>query len=81
MQVCCIVPLRSDADLVEPKGAACLMSSPTVALAGRELVMLMYNQRLSERGSISWALDSLHSANATKINQQIGYFKDFTLLD
>ena len=69
MQVCCIVPLRSDADLVELKGAAYLMSSPMVALVVRELVMLMYNQRLNERGAVSWDLDYLHSANATKINQ------------
>ena len=46
-----------------------LMSSPMVALVVRELVMLMYNQRLNERGAVSWDLDYLHSANATKINQ------------
>lgn len=61
MQVCCIVPLRSDVGLVELKGAAYLMSSPMVALVVRELVMLMYNQRLNERGAVSWDLDYLHS--------------------
>lgn len=66
VQVCCIVPLRSDVGLVELKGAAYLMSSPMVALVVRELVMLMYNQRLNERGAVSWDLDYLHSANATK---------------
>lgn len=62
MRVCCIVPLRSDVGLVELKGAAYLMSSPMVALVVRELVMLMYNQRLNERGAVSWDLDYLHSA-------------------
>lgn len=67
VRVCCIVPLRSDVGLVELKGAAYLMSSPMVALVVRELVMLMCNQRLNERGAVSWDLDYLHSANATKI--------------
>lgn len=62
MQVCCIVPLRSDVGLVELKGAAYLMSSPMVALVVRELVMLMYNRRLNERGAVSWDLDYLHSS-------------------
>lgn len=53
MQVCYNVPLRSDVDLVELKGAAYLMSFPMVALVVRELVMLMYNQRLNERGAVS----------------------------
>lgn len=61
MQVCCIVPLRSDVGLIELKGAAYLMSSPMVALVVRELVMLMYNQRLNERGAVSWDSDYLHS--------------------
>ena len=38
------------------------MSSPMVALVVRELVMLMYNRRLNERGAVSWDLDYLHSS-------------------
>lgn len=53
VQVCCTVPLRSDVGLLGLKGAAYLMSSPMVALVGRELVMLTYNQRLNERGAVS----------------------------
>lgn len=79
VQVCCIVPLRSDVGLVELKGAAYLMSSPMVALVVRELVMLMYNQRLNERGAVSWDLDYLHSANATKSINWIKSFKDFCI--
>lgn len=63
MQVCCIVPLRSDVGLVALKGAAYLMSSPMVALVVKELVMLMYNQRLNEKGAVSWDLDYLHSCH------------------
>lgn len=80
MQVCCIVPLRSDVGLIELKGAAYLMSSPMVALVVRELVMLMYNQRLNERGAVSWDSDYLHSANATKSINLMRPFKDFALL-
>ena len=79
MQVCCIVPLRSDVGLVELKGAAYLMSSPMVALVVRELVMLMYNRRLNERGAVSWDLDYLHSANATKSINRIRVLKDFCI--
>lgn len=73
----CIVPLRSDVGLVELKGAAYLMSSPMVALVVRELVMLLYNQRLNERGAVSWDLDYLHSANATELIKIT--FKDFSI--
>ena len=80
MQVCCIVPLRSDVGLVELKGAAYLMSSPMVALVVRELVTLMYNRRLNERGAVSWDLDYLHSANATKSINRIRVLKDFCII-
>lgn len=62
MQVCCIVPLRSDVGLVELKEAAYWMSSPMVALAVMGLVMLLCSQRLNEKGAVSWDLDYLHSA-------------------
>lgn len=37
------------------------MSSPMVALVVMGLVMLLYSQRLNEKGVASWDLNYLHS--------------------